>query len=410
MRSAGLAAFAMFVSGVSALAETPTLPTADQLVRTQGMMVPTGGSLDFRDPVEKRLPRVRPARSVVRKTALADTQMDWLYDFVARLVEEDPTPKPRRIARGAKAAPVAGLIPNSLSNAPKPGQVASETPAQITTGTFVFPRTPGQLDDVHHEDLNAMVVSEAEKSQARNDLVKLELARRSYDETRLSGASAFERRLDWRILERARDALTDAELAAAKSAGFEANAYINDTSRIIVVAIAGTQDLRRDFIEADIWRALIKAQSPQHFFLAKSYIRSIQGRYQAQGYVTECVGHSLGGGACAYAASELGIRAVVVNPISAGKLGDLAKHYVTNYVVDGDIANAVYSLRGNELSGDVQLIKHRRDAVRLQLEDKYGPLAGPIRVIRDIQNSMKVHQIDRALDLIAAHAETERVR
>jgi hypothetical protein len=405
MRSVAVVAFGMLAVSLPAHAETPV---AAQQVRTEGRMIPTGGSLDFREPGEKAAMRSKRLRPPARQTASDTPQLDWLYDFVGRLIEGEPQATPRRMARAPRLTPVAHVVPTAPT-APLPTSATTKPlPAQITTGTLIFPRAPGQLDGVHKDDLDAIVVSEAEKSQARNDLVKLELARRSYDETRLSGASAFDRRTDWRVLERARDALSDAEISASKAAGFEANAYINDNSRIILVAIAGTQDLRRDFIEADIWRALIKAQSPQHFYFAKSYIRTIQQRYQAQGYVTECAGHSLGGGACAYAAAELGIRAVVVNPISAGKLGDLARHYVTNYVVDGDIANAIYSLRGNELSGDVQLIKHRRDAVRQQLNDKYGPLAGPIRVIRDIQNSVKVHQIDRALDLIAAYAETER--
>jgi hypothetical protein len=134
----------------------------------------------------------------------------------------------------------------------------------------------------------------------------------------------------------------------------------------------------------------------------------VMHRYQMQGYTTQCVGHSLGGGACAYAASELGIRAIVVNPISAGRLNDEARHLVTNYVVDGDIANFVYSARGNATSGDIQRIKDDRDAANRTLKDRYGPLAGPVLVVRDLRNAVRVHQIDRALDLIAVHAGTER--
>lgn len=263
---------------------------------------------------------------------------------------------------------------------------------------------------VHQGDLDAQLMREAAPAQARIDLVKLELARRTYDEDKIAGQPVFLTRPEWRVLERARDAWTDAELSASRAAGFEANAYINDTDKKIVVAIAGTQDLRRDFIEADIWRALIQSQSPQHFFLAKSYIRSVVQRYQSQGYQTECVGHSLGGAACAYAASELGIRAIVVNPISAGRLPESARLWITNYVVDGDIAAKVYGARGNGDTGDVQRIGDGGEEARLAVQAKYGPLAGPILIVRDLQNAVRVHQIDRALDLIAAQAGTERVK
>ena len=220
----------------------------------------------------------------------------------------------------------------------------------------------------------------------------------------------FATRPDWRVLERARDAWTDAELSASKAAGFEAAAYVNDADKKIIIAVAGTQDLRRDFLEADIWRALIQAQAPQQFFMAKSYVRSVIKRYQSQGYETECVGHSLGGAACAYVASELGIRAIVVNPISAGRLPDQAKLWITNYVVDGDIASLVYGVRGNESPGDVQKINDGSEAARRAVQARFGPLSGPILIVRDLKSAVKVHQIDRALDLIAAHAGTDRVR
>jgi hypothetical protein len=78
MRTAGFAAFAVLVSGVAALADTPTRPSADMPVRTEGGWVPSGGSLDFRDPVEDRLPRLKPERPVVRKAAASDLSRVWL--------------------------------------------------------------------------------------------------------------------------------------------------------------------------------------------------------------------------------------------------------------------------------------------------------------------------------------------
>ncbi|MEQ1650470.1 MAG: hypothetical protein ABL898_17970, partial [Hyphomicrobiaceae bacterium] len=260
-------------------------------------------------------------------------------------------------------------------------------------------------------DASQALVQAAERAQARSDLVKLELSNRTYDEVRMSGQSVFDLRTDWRVLERARDALSGPELAASQAAGFEANAYINENTRTIVVAVAGSQDLRRDFLQADLWDALIKSQMPQQFFLAKTYIRSVMQRYQMRGFTTECVGHSLGGGACAYAASELNVRAIVVNPIAAGKLSAGAKFLVTNYVVDGEIANIVYGARGLEFTGDVYRVSDStRDDARTKAIEKFGPLAGPILVVRGISDSFKSHKVERALDLIAQHAGMERPR
>ena len=255
-----------------------------------------------------------------------------------------------------------------------------------------------------------MLMSQAERTQASHDLVKLELANRTYTENLISGQSAFEQRQDWRVLERARDTYSDAEGSAAAAAGFESNAYINEAEKTIVVAVAGTQDLRRDFLTADIWQALIKSESPQHFFMAKSYIRSVIQRYQARGFTTECVGHSLGGGACAYAAAELGIRATVVNPIAAGKISAGAKHLVRNYVVDGDIAQLVYAARGNEFIGDIRIINDGQNEARRRTAEKYGPLAGPVLVVKDLKQSLRSHRIGYALDRIAEHAGIDRQR
>lgn len=413
-----------------------------------------GGDINF-DPQDKKAAATAPARKTDAATLFSNT---WIGDLVGRLIASDQTPATRavRIAKpraapkqthAANAAPAHANLPKAATTAtpqqppakavaaPEPApapeqskavalpdpQKAAPSPsiltkpaesAPITTGTLPVPQRPATADNsrIDPADPSAHVITEAERIQARLDLVKLELASRTYDETRLAGQSAFDVRTDWRVLERAHDSLSAAELAVAESSGFEANAYINEVDKIIVVAIAGTQDLKHGFLEESLWRALIQSQAPQQFFLAKSYTRSIIQRYQMQGFTTECVGHSLGGGACAYAASELGIRAIVINPISAGPLAQIARHLVTNYIVDGDIASIVYPKRGNEISGEVQTIATGSEEARQRVIQRFGLLAGPILVVRSLRDSVRVHQIDKALDLLAAHAGTQRVR
>lgn len=380
--------------------------TALPRVVVSGAMIQTDGMLN--KPAARKLRRATVSPRANARAA--DTSGSWLIDYVGRLLDTEPAIA-RRSRGGTKSAAPARLPAahaTTLAATPNPGKAVTQPEAPtspITTGTTV-PVRP----DAPATDQAEQIVMAAERFQARADLVKLEFAARTYDERKLSGQQVFELRSDWRVLERARDALAGAELASAVAAGFEANAYINETTKTIVVAVAGSQDLRRDFITADIWQALIKSEAPQQFYLAKTYVRSVIQRYQMRGFTTECVGHSLGGGACAYAAAELGIRAVVLNPISAGKLPAAAHFLITNYIVDGDIANLIYGARGREFPGTVQVVSDGRDVLRLMALEKYGQLAGPILVVRELAAGIGSHKVDHALDLVAAQAEVARPR
>ncbi len=408
MRS--LCACLFVTSGLSALAVSSAL--GDEPV-VKGSMIQTDGMLTKAQV--RRLPRVslsRRARLHAANNAQSDDRSGlWLIDYVSRLLDTEPAVarRPRSALRFAATPRPPSPVQQHRLAAVGPDPLSASTipsTSPIATGTVVPPRPEVSVSG----DAGDALIVAAERFQARADLVKLEFASRTYDERKLSGQQVFDFRNDWRVLERARDALTGAELSSAVAAGFEANAYINDTTKTIVVAVAGSQDLRRDFLGADVWQALIKSQAPQQFYMAKTYVRSVIQRYQMQGFSTECIGHSLGGGACAYVASELGIRALVVNPISAGKLAPGAKYLVTNYVVDGDIANLIYGARGNEFPGNVQVINDGRDVIRLMALEKYGQLAGPILVVRELRASIDSHKVDHALDLIAVQAEVSRPR
>lgn len=419
--------FAIIALATAGFAVLPAIPAgADELLKYAGK------------PALKA-PTAFPKPAPVRRLALSERKpkpdtdfwsRQWLNDLVARVLDPSPTAgrQPRIVRRPqhalpklaaviavpaaappqpAPAVPPQAVPQPTITDHPTPGEIVVTKVSPITTGAVT---TPASLPPLTTPDTSQMLMSQAERTQASHDLVKLELANRTYTENLISGQSAFEQRQDWRVLERARDTYSDAEGSAAAAAGFESNAYINEAEKTIVVAVAGTQDLRRDFLTADIWQALIKSESPQHFFMAKSYIRSVIQRYQARGFTTECVGHSLGGGACAYAAAELGIRATVVNPIAAGKISAGAKHLVRNYVVDGDIAQLVYAARGNEFIGDIRIINDGQNEARRRTAEKYGPLAGPVLVVKDLKQSLRSHRIGYALDRIAEHAGIDRQR
>jgi hypothetical protein len=387
------------------------------------MIGPTSKPAVAARPLPTRAFATRSPRAATAAPDAQGTEQIWLYDFLERLLDPAPAKsvqrKPRMLsARVSRpAAVVVALVDDrqlaernraptvAKAGVPQPS-LALPAASPIITGALPVPAQLAVPLALQGEEL----VMAAERAQAAQDLVKLELALRSYDELRQSGQSVFETRPDWRVLERASDALTGAEQAAAHAVGFEANAYINETQKTIVIGIAGTKDLRRHLIAADIWQALIKSEQPQHFFMAKSYARSVITRYQLQGFQTECVGHSLGGGACAYLAGELGIRALVVNPITAGKPAPGSRFLVTNYVVDGDIANLVYGARGNEFGGEIQWISVGRAAARAKVIEKFGPLAGPVLVVKNMRDGIDAHKLTRALDLIAVHAGVERVK
>ena len=389
------------VIGVTA----PTLVPAT--VRAESLNVSPSGANASSSKRHDRWQQQRARRQQSNTTAKPNDATDYLYAFVDDMLGKGGThPTVRRPSvRHVTAKPIARPAPVKLAepvNTPQPANpvTTASIPHAVplsATSTSPMPTVP------------ALSVA-AEKAQAGFDLVKLELARRTYSETQLPGEAVFTTHPDWRMLARSQDTFEPAERAAADAAGFVANAYVNDSTRTIVVAIAGSQDLRRHLITSDIWQALIKAEAPQQFYMAKSYVRSVMQRYQATGYTTECVGHSLGGGACAYVASELNLRAIVVNPIAAGKLAPQARSFVTNYVVDGDVAQRVYAARGNEFAGDLLVISDGQDERRQRIVESYGPLSGPILLIRSVPDSVRAHRIGFALDQIAQFAETARPR
>ena len=333
---------------------------------------------------------------------------DHLYRFIDQLLGYS-SPRTASLKPATKYAtrPVPSTAPTAAVPVRTAAPVSAAPTSPVTTAS-ISSAEPTSTSAATGIPTAPTISFAAEKAQAGFDLIKLEMASRTYNERQMPGERVFTTHPEWRVLERSQDALEPAERSAADAAGFVANAYVNDTTRTIVVAIAGSQDLRRHLITSDIWQALIKAESPQQFFMAKSYVRSVIKRYQANGYSTECVGHSLGGGACAYVATELGLRAIVVNPIAAGKLQPEARSFVTNYVVDGDVAQRVYAARGNEFAGDLMIINDGQDDRRQRIADSYGPLSGPILLIRSVADSVRAHSIETALDQIGQFAETRR--
>lgn len=366
-------------------------------------------------PTPRRIASPRPARTQPTATSLRPT-------IVA-------APASTRIPATIEVAPAGKVVaepsrtaPQVRELAPAPVPPATPLPAQpLVTGALPLPAllpppvtdhaTPEAAAPPEPLETPAARVRAIELDKARRDLVKLELASRVYSEQRMAGQRVFATAPDWVVLEHANEAMNEPDWAAATASGFEAVAYINDVERVVVVAIAGTQDLRRDFITNDVWQALIRAETPQQFYFATQYVKSVKRRYVSGAYTIECVGHSLGGGACAYAAADSGIAARVINPISAGRLDPRHAHLITNYVVDREIASLVYGARGNGLSGAVHVISDGNDRLaRERIIERWGRLGGIAVVIDDLRGAIDGHRVDAALDKIARMAEATRPR
>jgi hypothetical protein len=185
---------------------------------------------------------------------------------------------------------------------------------------------------------------------------------------------------------------------------------VNKRAKRIVIAIGGTSfrdlgDLKTDYA------ALRHTVLPEQFRIALDYARDVRERFGAT-HAISCSGHSLGGGACAYLAATLGMKAVTINPIAAAMPHRVCKHYLTridNYVMGQDIAFLTYQKAGRQLLGNViHLNSPWRDYLAT-----YGKgtslrfdrlLAKPVGWIIRVQ----AHRLEAALDTIAQRAGVAR--
>lgn len=181
-----------------------------------------------------------------------------------------------------------------------------------------------------------------DKRKVAHDWDTLNLSRASYSDTLKRGDVVFKNNQDWRVEDKRED----------KASGFLAYAFLNEKEGKIVVGVQGSRgphraiipgekrDVYQDWITQDA-KAVAFGKIPTQFRAAEAYVRDIKSQYGDR-YVVDCTGHSLGGGACSYAASQIpGVHAVVINPISANSVATQNAYLIDNYVVPGDLAQVV---------------------------------------------------------------------
>jgi hypothetical protein len=222
----------------------------------------------------------------------------------------------------------------------------------------------------------------------------------------------------WKLLHKSEQVFGDGErsydVAAAKAAGFLAATYVNHGLKQVVVAIAGTDPLSLADIKNDL--AALVRMKPSQFDHALSYFRDALERYRRKlpGYAFACTGHSLGGGACAYAAAMLGEPAVVLNPIGAkwiAGLPDPRGTRIENYIDPDDFAFAVYSRAQLPPVGELYWIKqHRPENGAWERLKKAYRLLRPENSVSRVAKSIAAHSADTSLTRLARFKNLPRLQ
>lgn len=265
-----------------------------------------------------------------------------------------------------------------------------------------FPEPPVPLVGVSPQEPDPIKVAE--------DWAILELAAKVYGMKTMPGQSPFAGNQDWKMLEIA-DARALPEMRAAlKAMGFNAYSYVNEGAKTLVVAVQGSRlpgldsashpDTRADLVQDwwinDLKKGLISGQTPPQFEIARQYVQAVKEAYGNK-YTIVCSGHSLGGGACAYAAGMEGVRAVVLNPISSSA-STLPKnaHLIDNYVVENELAITAYGIAGRPLIGRHYKINNYRES------------GGGM--VKTIGGTLVDHGADVALGNLAKQVGIERIK
>lgn len=213
------------------------------------------------------------------------------------------------------------------------------------------------------------------------------------------------------------------EIASDAWRGFHAISYVNHNSRRVVVAIGGTNlwsfaDWNNDVV------ALMGETAP-YFDVACAYMQHIIATYQShfEHYEFECTGHSLGGGACSYAASRLGRRGVTLNPIGTvatprvkpfrtdGIVGEHAQRGIFNYVDPEDPAYHTYKAANRGHSGLIYWIAPQPDKKAGSMFDRVTKFLTPKRsAVERAWATYQAHRAATSVDRLVNFENLVRIR
>lgn len=264
-----------------------------------------------------------------------------------------------------------------------------------------FPEPPVPLVNAKPQD--------PDRTKVVADWAILELAASVYGIKTMPGQSPFAGNHDWKMLEIADARALPEKRAALKAMGFNAYSYVNEQGKMIVVAVQGSRvpdldaastpatraDVIQDWWVNDMKKALITGDTPPQFEAARQYVEAIKQAYGDK-YTIVCSGHSLGGGACAYAAGMEGVRAVVINPISSSaSTRPENAPLIDNYVVEGELASEASGFAGRAVIGHQYRINNYRE---------------PGGVVKTVENTFSDHGVDTAMDDLARQVGLSRIK
>ncbi|MBV6486927.1 MAG: hypothetical protein GHHEDOFH_00864 [Pseudorhodoplanes sp.] len=247
------------------------------------------------------------------------------------------------------------------------------------------------------------------KDKVKYDWAVMQMASAAYSDKLVKGANVFKGNQDWAVAEKRYDT----------ASGLFAYVFLNRTENRVVVAFRGSNDPRwvltpniaqsRDAVVD--WSQDIKAyfggKQPPQFKMAESILREVKKDYGPK-YNIECVGHSLGGADCVYAAAQVqGVHGVAIDPISANSIATRNAYFIDNYVVPQDIANLGSKAFERGLTGWSYKVEPIRNAgsLPLQTADSTAPTADPLG-----STAVARHSVERALDAIGSDAGLQRLQ
>lgn len=241
------------------------------------------------------------------------------------------------------------------------------------------------------------------QEKLKHDWDTINLGNAAYSNTLKPGDAVFKGRSDWTVLDVRRDEKT----------GFLAYSFLNKDKGTIVVGIQGSatlnwrymypSDTRRDWNQD--FAAYLAGKRPAQFDQAESYVREMKQRYGDR-FAVDCVGHSLGGGACAYAASRVnGVHGVAIDPITNAPITAANNYRIDNYVLQGDVADNANRATGRTSPGWYYLVKPDSPvpsvpSVAATTPPTVGPnsieLHDPKRLLQSLgeQNGLKVLELN----------------
>jgi hypothetical protein len=243
--------------------------------------------------------------------------------------------------------------------------------------------------------------------KVKHDWMVMQMASAAYSDKLVKGENVFKGNSDWKVVDKRYDT----------PSGLFAYVLLNKTEGRAVVAFRGsndprwllTPDIRQSRDAGKDWYqdlvAYFGGKPPAQFKVAESILKDVKKEYGGR-YTIDCVGHSLGGADCAYAAAQVpGVHAVAIDPISIGSNATRNAYFMDNYIVPQDVADRFFRERG--LTGWTYKIESSANLagpLPLETSQSTPSTSDPLGT-----NMIARHSVERALNAIGKDVGLQRL-